>query len=210
MVYDDLFDYIFASKEGYMTKRSECHSRIIKSLKGLGLIKEDEPNVRLDFIFCNTSVTGTNDVLICEDKPTGKESTKDTKKPTEKNQHFSLTSCCFNKLKLIITTTKIIDNTIVHTILREVSMSASEKSVRAIADFISVIISLMRTIVKNIDTIETILQVIHEDNLNFMTPDDSFIHDSDSDSSTASTISTPKIQEKIGKPPKEKKELRKV
>lgn len=42
---------------------------------------------------------------------------------------------------------------------------------------------------KNIDTIETILQVIHEDNLNFMAPNDSFIYDSDSDSSTASTIS---------------------
>lgn len=42
---------------------------------------------------------------------------------------------------------------------------------------------------KNIDIIETILQVIHEDNLNFMAPNDSFIYDSDSDSSTASTIS---------------------
>lgn len=42
---------------------------------------------------------------------------------------------------------------------------------------------------KNIDTIETILQVIHEDNWNFMAPNDSFIYGSDSDSSTASTIS---------------------
>lgn len=43
---------------------------------------------------------------------------------------------------------------------------------------------------KNIDTIETILQVIHEDNLNFMALNDSFIYESDSDSSTDSTIST--------------------
>lgn len=60
--------------------RSECHSRIIKSLKQLSLIEKDVPNVKLDFIFCNTSVTGINDVLICEDKPTENESTKDSKK----------------------------------------------------------------------------------------------------------------------------------
>jgi hypothetical protein len=29
---------------------------------------------------------------------------------------------------------------------------------------------------KNIDIIETILQIIHEDNLNFLAPNDSFIH----------------------------------
>lgn len=63
--------------------RSECHSRIIKSLKELGLLKEDEPNMRLDFIFCNISVTGLNDVLICEDKPTENESTKDLKEKHE-------------------------------------------------------------------------------------------------------------------------------
>lgn len=42
--------------------------------------------------------------------------------------------------------------------------------------------------VKNINIIETVLQVIHEDNLNFMAPNDLFIYDSGSDSSTASTI----------------------
>lgn len=140
--------------------RSECHSRIIKSLKELGLIKEDEPNVKLDFIFCNTSVTGINDVLICEDKPTENESTKDikkTRKLREKSlvywrsilhysnalEHLSSTSCRFNKLNLLITTTKVIDNTIVHTTLKEVSIPASERSGGAIADFISVVISLM-------------------------------------------------------------------
>lgn len=44
---------------------------------------------------------------------------------------------------------------------------------------------------KNIDVIETILQIIHEDNLNFLAPNDSLIYESDSDSSTDSTISTP-------------------
>ncbi|KAI8076005.1 hypothetical protein BDF21DRAFT_314974, partial [Thamnidium elegans] len=46
------------------------------------------------------------------------------------------------------------------------------------------------TIVKNIGTIETILQVIHEDNLNFMTSSDTFIYNYDSDSSTSNTLST--------------------
>jgi hypothetical protein len=140
--------------------RSECHSRIIKSLKELGLLKEDEPNMRLDFIFCNTSVTGINDVLICEDKPTENESTKDlkkTRKLREKSlvywrsilhcsntlEHLSSTSCRFNKLNLLITTIKIIDSTIIHTTLKEVSIPVSERSGGAIADFISVVISLM-------------------------------------------------------------------
>ncbi|KAG2229996.1 hypothetical protein INT48_002814, partial [Thamnidium elegans] len=77
MVYGDLFDYLFASEEGYITKRSECHSRIIKSLKELGLIEEKESNVKPDFIFCDTSISSINDALICEDEPTENESTKD-------------------------------------------------------------------------------------------------------------------------------------
>ncbi|KAG0739629.1 hypothetical protein G6F21_011073 [Rhizopus arrhizus] len=73
---------------------------------------------------------------------------------------------------------------------KEVSIPVSERSGGAIADFISVIISLIRAIMKNIDIIETILQIIHEDNLNFLAPKDSFIYESDSDSSTDSTLST--------------------
>ncbi|KAI9266016.1 hypothetical protein BY458DRAFT_512843 [Sporodiniella umbellata] len=48
----------------------------------------------------------------------------------------------------------------------------------------------MRTVVKNINIIETILQIIHEDNANFLAPNDSLVYESDSDSSTDSTIST--------------------
>ncbi|CEP19363.1 hypothetical protein [Parasitella parasitica] len=154
MVYGDLFDYIFASAEGYITKRSECHSRIIKSLKQLRLIEKDVPNVKLDFIFCNTSIAGINVVLICEDKPTENESTKDSEKTRKLRkkavvywgsilhfsnalEHLSSTSCRFNKLNLLITTTKIIDSTIIHTTLKEVSIPVSERSGGAIADFIS-------------------------------------------------------------------------
>lgn len=45
---------------------------------------------------------------------------------------------------------------------------------------------------KNIEIIETILQIVHEDNLEFLTPNDSLLYksDSDSDDGTDSTIST--------------------
>ncbi|KAI8641104.1 hypothetical protein BD408DRAFT_389390 [Parasitella parasitica] len=206
MVYGDLFDYLFASRGGYMTKRSECHSRIVKSLKELGLVNEQEPNVKLDFIFCNTSITGINDVFICEDKPTEAESVKDitkTRKLREKSlmywkailphshalEHLSSTSCRFNKLKLLITSTKIINETTVHTTIKETSIPVSERSGGAIADYLTIIISLMRTIVRNIDIIESIIQVNHEDNLIFLSPNDFDIYDSDSDSSVSSTES---------------------
>lgn len=78
------------------------------------MIKEDEPNVKLDFIFCNTYATGINDVLICEDKLTENKSKK-TRKSREKLlvywrsilhysnalEHLSSTSCRFNKLNLL-------------------------------------------------------------------------------------------------------------
>ncbi|KAI7892877.1 uncharacterized protein EV154DRAFT_479784 [Mucor mucedo] len=105
-------------------------------------------------------------------------------------EHLSSTSCRVNKLNLSITITKIIDSTIMHTTFKEVSIPVPEKSGGAIADYISVVMSLMRTIVKNIDIIETILQIIHEDNLNFLAPNVSLVYESDSDSSTDSTIST--------------------
>jgi hypothetical protein len=116
--------------------------------------------VKLDFIFCNTSVDGINGSLICEDKPTENESTKDVKKTRKLRgkalvywksilhysnalEHLSATSCRFNKLNLLITCTKIIDNITVHTTLKQISIPTSEKSGGAIADFISVVISLM-------------------------------------------------------------------
>lgn len=58
-------------------------------------------------------------------------------------EHLLSTLCRFNKLNLLISTTKVIDSTIVHTTLKEVSIPASERSGGAIANFISVVISLM-------------------------------------------------------------------
>ncbi|KAL7328698.1 hypothetical protein PS15p_206928 [Mucor circinelloides] len=48
----------------------------MRSLKELGLAEEQEPNVKLDVIFYNISITGINDVYIREDKPTVAESEK--------------------------------------------------------------------------------------------------------------------------------------
>lgn len=127
-------------------------------------MNEQEPNVRLDFIFCNTTVTGINDVFVCEDKPTVAESVKDVKKTREIREksllywkailpyslgleHLSSISCRFNKLKLMITSTKIIDNTIVHTNIKETSIPVSERCGGAIANYLTIIISLMVNII---------------------------------------------------------------
>lgn len=123
-------------------------------------MKEKEPNIKLDFIFCNTNIAGINDVLVCEDKSTDAESTKDvakTRKIREKTlnywrailphghalEHLSSISCRFNKLKLVITMTRIVDGITIHTTLKETSIPASESSGGAIADYISIVISLM-------------------------------------------------------------------
>ncbi|KAI8068779.1 hypothetical protein BDF21DRAFT_477148 [Thamnidium elegans] len=77
IVYGDLFDYVFAVQPCYITKRSDCHSSIIKSLKVLGLLSEDQQDVKLDFIFSNTVIASVGDAFFCEDKPTDRLSKKD-------------------------------------------------------------------------------------------------------------------------------------
>lgn len=58
--------------------RSECHSQTIKALKANGLVDVNEKDIRLDFIFTNS--TGIQDMFFCEDKPTIKISNKDKHK----------------------------------------------------------------------------------------------------------------------------------
>lgn len=98
--------------------------------------------------------------LICEDKLTEAKSVKDITKIRKLREqslsywktilpyphaieHLSSTSCRFSKLKLSITSTKIIGDTIVHTTVKETSIPVSEGSGGAIADYLSIIISLM-------------------------------------------------------------------
>lgn len=45
-------------------------------MKSLGLVEEDEHDVRLDFIFTNIAVADLGDALFCKDKPTDKISKK--------------------------------------------------------------------------------------------------------------------------------------
>ncbi|CAO3657374.1 unnamed protein product [Mucor hiemalis] len=73
----DLFDLIFVNQSGYETKRAECRSLIIKSLKKLGALDDDTKNVEMDFIFSHT--VGLSDAFYCEDKPNNND-LKDQKK----------------------------------------------------------------------------------------------------------------------------------
>ncbi|CAO3657244.1 unnamed protein product [Mucor hiemalis] len=132
----------------------------MKSLKQLSLIEKDEANVKIDFIFCNTFVTGINNVLVCEDKPTENELIKDLKNKNASGKIAILLEINSSLFKCIRT------------------LNINFKSVQ------------QRTVVKNIEIIKTILQIIHEDNLNFLAPNDLLVYESDSDSSTDSNIST--------------------
>ncbi|CAO3628429.1 unnamed protein product [Mucor hiemalis] len=77
-VYGDVFDMFFNSQNGYKTKRSECHSQTMKALKANGLVGTHEKDIRLGFIFPNS--TGIEDVSFCEDKSSVKISHKDKNK----------------------------------------------------------------------------------------------------------------------------------
>lgn len=140
--------------------RSECHSAVIKSMKRLGLVEEDEHDVRLDFIFTNIAVAGLGDALFCEDKPTDKVSKKDETKACHLREksliywksllpydaclnHLMAISCQFNKLKLIITGTKIVNGIIMHSRLKEVNIPCSDQSGAMLANYLATVISLM-------------------------------------------------------------------
>ncbi|KAL9546088.1 hypothetical protein MBANPS3_006835 [Mucor bainieri] len=140
-VYGDIFDYVFTVKAGYEAKRSECHSNIVKSLKGMGFLPPDQQNVKLGFIFFHLAIS--NDGLVCEDKPTEKESSKDRKKVEDLRQnalqywqhmlpfdecihHLTAVSCQFSRLKVKICGTKLINNVTVHTTLKEATIPMEE------------------------------------------------------------------------------------
>ena len=62
----------------YKFYRSEYHSQTSKVLKANGLVNVNEKDIRLDFIFTNS--TGIQDVFFCENEPTIKISNKDKHK----------------------------------------------------------------------------------------------------------------------------------
>jgi hypothetical protein len=127
-------------------------------LKANGLVDANEKDIRLDFIFTNS--TGIQDVFFCEDKPTIKISNKDKHKadylresalrywssllPYEEcTQHLCALSCHFNKLNLRIMGTKLINGIIIHACLKEIDIPLSDNNGAGIAEYLTAVISLV-------------------------------------------------------------------
>ncbi|GAN08225.1 hypothetical protein MAM1_0194c07732 [Mucor ambiguus] len=156
-VYGDLFDFIFNGQAGYETRRSECHSSIVKSLRKMGLLDANTKNVRLDFIFTNSS--GLNDAFYCEDKPYERAS-RDIKKTrhlreqalnywvsllpyNECIEHITAVTCQFNKLTLQIAATKFIAGVTISSVLKEVRIPNNDQEGASVADYLATVISLV-------------------------------------------------------------------
>jgi hypothetical protein len=124
----------------------------------MGVLHSEQKDIKLDFIFSH--VAGVNDGLFCEDKPTSKESIKDNMKakglrentliywtpllPYEECIKFiTAVSCQFNKLKLRINLTKVIDGVIVHSSPKEVNIPSDEQDGTSFAEYLSTVISLV-------------------------------------------------------------------
>lgn len=136
---------------------SECHSSIIKSLKELSVLPNSTKNIKLDFIFLRMN-SEISDSFFCEDKSTEKEARKDRKKAKylrEKYlqywvillpykaeiQRLTSISCKFNRSKLQIKATKIINGINVHVLLKEVRIPVDARDSSSIAEYLTTIIS---------------------------------------------------------------------
>ncbi|KAG1446527.1 hypothetical protein G6F46_011344 [Rhizopus delemar] len=157
MAYGDLFDFNFCCQTGYETKREECRSLIVKSLKAVGLLNADTKNARLDFIFSH--IGGFDDAFYCEDKP-NKNTFRDAKKtkslrvqalaywisflPYEECiRYITAITCQFNKLKLQITCTKIIAGVTLHSVLKEAGIPNTDQEGASVAEYLTTVISLV-------------------------------------------------------------------
>ncbi|KAG2191955.1 hypothetical protein INT47_004738, partial [Mucor saturninus] len=159
---------------------SECHSQIIKSLRTMGVLPSEQKNVKLDFIFSH--VAGLSDGLFCEDKPTPKESIKDNRKAKDLRENtlvywasllpyeecikfITAFSCQFNKLKLQISLTKVIDGVILHSSPKEVHILSDEQDGTSLAEYLSTVISLVRMVLQNFAAIRIMVDVANKDDL---------------------------------------------
>ncbi|KAI8646640.1 hypothetical protein BD408DRAFT_440016 [Parasitella parasitica] len=123
----------------------------------MGLLDANTKNVRLDFIFTNSS--GLNDAFYCEDKPNERAS-KDIKKTrylreqalnywvsllpyNECIEHITAVTCQFNKLTLQIAATKFIAGVTVSSVLREVRIPNNDQEGASVADYLATVISLV-------------------------------------------------------------------
>ncbi|CAO3663906.1 unnamed protein product [Rhizopus stolonifer] len=207
MAYGDLFDFIFCGQTGYETKRAECHSLIVKSLKAMGLLNTDTKNVRLDFIFSHNG--GFDDAFYCEDKPNkntfrGAKKTKNLRVQAlaywisflpyeECIKYITAITCQFNKLKLQITCTKIIAGVTLHSVLKEAKIPNTDQGGASVAEYLATVISLVRIVIQNFEIIKLIIDIAKEDDLVFLsstlTPNTIYREDSPLSSSSSSISS---------------------
>ncbi|KAI7897863.1 uncharacterized protein BX663DRAFT_526707 [Cokeromyces recurvatus] len=154
-VYGDLFDLIFIGQSGYETKRAECHSLIIKSLKKMGVLNNDTKNVRMDFIFSHTD--GLSDAFYCEDKPNNNDlkDQKKTKNVREQSlkywtsllpypeciSYITAISCQFRKLTMHVTGSKLIGGILIHSFFKEVNIPSVDKKGASIAEYLATVLS---------------------------------------------------------------------
>lgn len=127
-------------------------------MKANDLVDANEKDIRLDFIFTNS--TGIQDVFFCEEKPTIKISNKDKHKadrlresalrywssllPYEEcTQHLCALSCHFNKLNLRIMSTKLISGIIIHACLKEIDIPLSDNNGAGVAEYLTAVLSLV-------------------------------------------------------------------
>lgn len=127
-------------------------------MKANGLVDTDEKDIRLDFIFTNS--TGIEDVFFCEDKSSVKVSRKDKNKADflrestlrhwcsllpyqECAQYLCALSCHFNKLSLRIMGTKLVNGIVIHACLKEVEVPQTDQNGAGIAEYFTTVISLV-------------------------------------------------------------------
>ena len=123
----------------------------------MGLLDANTKDIRLDFIFTNSS--GLNDAFYCEDKPYERAS-KDNEKTrnlreqalnywvsllpyNECIEHITAVTCQFNKLTLQIAATKYIAGVTVRSALREVRIPNKDQEGASVADYLATVISLV-------------------------------------------------------------------
>ncbi|KAG1458222.1 hypothetical protein G6F56_006445 [Rhizopus delemar] len=123
----------------------------------MGLLDANTKDVRLDFIFTNSS--GLNDAFYCEDKPYERAS-KDNEKTrhlreqalnywksllpyNECIEYITAVTCQFNKLTLQIAATKFIAGVTVSSVLREVRIPNNDQEGASVADYLATVISLV-------------------------------------------------------------------
>ncbi|KAI8645696.1 hypothetical protein BD408DRAFT_338216 [Parasitella parasitica] len=224
-VYGDLFDFTFISKSNYTTKRSECHSSVIKHLKNLGLLPNDTKDVKLDFVFSHMN-SKVGDTLFCEDKKNEKESCKDRRKADYVREkclkywstllcdpghihHLTAFSCQFNKLELRVKATKIINGITVHIILKQVSIPHDALDGVSIAEYLVTIISLVRMVAENYEKLKIMMDITKKDDIVFAKyQSQNLFKDSSSSSQSSKTESSQSSVAESNDPDEEERKTR--